>query len=134
MTKVRVGLLTCALGLVPSLALAQQAVVTSPGSVYTTDASGTIGTSNTFQSVFPAAGNAAPRKGCLLVNVSTSRQWVYFGSLVNAATPSSVPMEPAGVVGALGGNVSCATGAGGTLQDQISISGTAGANYVAKQQ
>ena len=120
---------------------AQQAVVTQPGAALSVDASGTIAVTNTFQQIWPNTSNtpgnggtSGQRKGCLIANTSTDRQWVYFGPLASATKASAIPLEPASSVSALGGYVSCATGSGSTLQDQVSITGTANDTFVAKQQ
>lgn len=120
---------------------AQETVVTQPGAALSGDASGTIAVTNTFQQVWGNTvntsgngGTSGQRKGCLIINTSTNRQWVYFGPLAFATKASAIPLEPATAINALGGYVSCATGSGSTLQDQISITGTANDTFVAKQQ
>lgn len=110
-----------------SPALAQSPVVTNPGQVGSVNASSTITTTNTFQSVFAQATGAVRRNGCTLQNNGSNNQWVFFGALASATTPKSVKMAP-------GTNVLCANGAGGTLQDQVSITGTAGEEFFANRQ
>ena len=123
----------------PLPALAQQPVVTSPGQVTPTVAATlTIGTGGgTFQSVFAAAGNATspaskPRQGCLIEDVGSHNQWVFFGPIANATEAKSVLIVPVGSAGPNG--VSCATSAGGVLQDQISITGTSADTFFASVQ
>lgn len=134
--------LVVGLGLLLTLASgasAQQTgqVTTSPSTSFSADASSTIAVTNTFQLVWsqPNGGTRPWRKGCLLINNSTNRQWVFFG--LSTATPTkaaAIPLEPALATNALGGNVSCATQTGAVLQDQVWITGTAGDTFVAKQQ
>lgn len=146
--KLRVGLLLSGL-LLAGPALGQQAVVTQPGQANSGEASSTITATNVFQQVWAAANNpssagtSGARAGCLLLNNSTDRQWVYFQG-PGMATPTSgtaaaikaesIPLEPASATNAQGGFVSCSTGTGQTLQDRVWIAGTMGDTYVAKQQ
>lgn len=121
--------------LLPTPVLAQSTaspVQTQAQPLLTGDASGTITTTNSFQQIWPQASLQQPRRGCLVVNNSTDRQWVFFGPTPTKAT--AIPLEPATATSALGGWVSCASGAGGALQDQVWITGTSGDTFVAKQQ
>ncbi len=111
---------------------AQAPVVTQPQGVTSFDASSTIATTDTFQLVWDVPAQGRKRMGCLVLNNSTHRQWVYFGTTPTKGT--SVPMEPATVDNGLGGYVSCSAGGGVVLQDQVWITGTTGDSYVAKQQ
>jgi hypothetical protein len=132
--------------MVSPLAAQQQGatVVTSPSIANSGDASGTITATGTFQLIWAAVPSNQKRAGCLVLNNAVNRQWVYFQgpgmttpTAGNAATikAASVPLEPASVVNAQGGFVSCSiTGAGATLQDAVWITGTAADTYVAKQQ
>lgn len=116
--------------------MAQAPVLTQPQPVTTTDASSTIAATNTFQQVFAAStlSVGSPRRsGCLIINNSTNRQWVFFGAIASADKAKSVPLEPASATNALGGSVSCQS-AGIVLQDQVSITGTMGDTFVAKSQ
>lgn len=145
--KIAAGILLLGLA-IGQKALGQQAVVTQPGAANSGDASGTIVATNVFQLVWagqgPANGGNYQRRGCLVLNnSSTNRQWVYFQgpgmttpTAANAATikAASVPLEAAPAANGMGGYVSCATGAGQTLQDAVWIAGTIGDTYVAKQQ
>lgn len=128
--RVLVALLLLTVG-----AEAQQAVTTSPVQVYSGDASSTIGVTDTFQTVWSAITTGSSRRGCLLLNNSTHRQWVFFGA--DSSTPTkakAIPLEAATAANAQGGYVSCATSAGGVLNDHVWITGTAGDTFVAKQQ
>lgn len=114
------------------MALAQQAVVISPSVANSGDASGSITATNVFQQVWAQVSSSQRRAGCLIINNSTDRQWVYFGAVPTKAT--SIPLEAAAATNGLGGFVSCATGGGGILQDQVWITGTINDTFVAKQQ
>lgn len=130
-------------------ALGQQAVVTQPGQGNSGEGSGTIASSSLFQQIWPSArnpsssGTSGSRAGCLVLNNSTDRQWVYFQGPGMAAPTAgnfatlkaeSVPLEPATATNAMGGYVICATSTGLALQDAVWIAGTLGDTYVAKQQ
>lgn len=112
--------------------IAQQAVVTTGSSASSGDASGTIASTNVWQQVWPQASAGQPRHGCLVLNNDTTRAWVYFGASPSKA--AAVPLEPATATNAAGGWVSCATGTGATLQDQVWVTGTSGSQFIAKQQ
>lgn len=145
--KLLAGLLLAGLTVGPK-AWAQAPVVTQPGAANSGDASGTLAATNVFQLVWagqgPSNGGNFQRRGCLVLNNSaTNRQWVYFQgpgmttpTAGNAATikAASIPLEAAPAANGQGGYVSCATGAGQTLQDAVWIAGTIGDSYVAKQQ
>jgi|HubBroStandDraft_3_1064219.scaffolds.fasta_scaffold02312_6 hypothetical protein len=116
------------------LAHAQAPVVTQPYTGITTqNGSSTIGTGgSTFQSVFAASGAQANpatlklRAACTLQNNGTHNMQVFFGPLASATTTNSVVLTA-------GQSVSCNVG-GVTLQDQVSITGTAGDAFYAAQQ
>lgn len=113
-------------GLGLNYALAQSPVQTQPYPVTVSGrANGTITVTSTFQAIF--AASPSRRAGCFVQNLDTSDMFVYFGTITNASTPTSVKLG-AGVA------VSCATEAGGVLQDAISITGTAGQRYMGQQQ
>ena len=95
-----------------------------PAAVTSTNLSGTVASSNVFQSIQVAT---ATRNGCLIVNSAATEQWVFFGPIGSATEATSVPLQP-------GQYVSCATGSGGVLTDQVSITGTASAAFVANFQ
>jgi hypothetical protein len=118
----------------PALAQVGTPVTTNPAAVLSNNGSGTITATNVFQSVYAATSVAAPRKGCLVMNTSTDRQWVYFGPIASATKATAIPLEPASATNAAGGSLNCATAAGGALQDQISITGTISDTFVAMQQ
>lgn len=119
-------------------------VATQPSVGNSGEGSGTIAVTNTWQQVWPAQiGSSPARRGCLVLNNSTDRQWVYFQgpgmampAAGNASTikAASVPLEPASATNALGGWVTCNAGTGSVLQDSVWITGTMGDTYVAKQQ
>jgi len=126
------------LTLLPLCALAQQPVVTMPMAVTSTNASGTITVTNTFQQIWPATsgstgGGAGVRRGCIVVNTGTHVQYVFFGS-GTATTATSIPLNPASVAGQLGGYVTCGSVGGTVAQDQVQITGTAGDTFTAMQE
>jgi hypothetical protein len=115
-------------------ASAQQPVVTSPSRVASVNASGTIAVTNTFQQIFASALLLAqPRQGCLIQNGGASTMWVFFGPIASATKAASFQLVPPGV-GVQGGAIGCATGGGGVLQDQVSITGTATEAFTAARQ
>lgn len=146
---VALSLLAAALGgyLGRAPAQAQQGttpVQTLPSPAQSGEGSGTLAGSNQFQLVFAAGVSGGPqRRGCVVQNTSSHEQWVYFqgpGMLAptngNSATleASAFPLDPPSGSGKAGSWVSCATGAGGALQDSVWIAGTSGDSFVAKQQ
>lgn len=90
-----------------------------------TQTGSTITTHLTFQSVLAASTS---RKGCLFVNTSADKMWVYFGTTGSATTSNSVPL-PAGQ------SVSCIAGAV-VLGDNIAATSnvTDGATFVVVSQ
>lgn len=134
-----------ALGALAGIAAAQSPTQPSPAPVTSVDGSSTIASTNTFQSVFAAQGpgagsfntttgavtTGALRRGCLIINTSNSVQYVFFGAIASATTPKSVPLNAASADGSTGGSVSCERNDIGTLQDQVSITGTAGETFFA---
>ena len=86
--------------------------------------SGTITTTNTFQSV-QAQNNG--RFGCTLQNGGTHTMYVYFGSCANATTGASAQLFP-------GQPVRCLVGNGYVLRDQVCITGTSGDAFFANFQ
>lgn len=126
-------LLAGALLLSPLPAAAQSnppPVVTWGKVLNNTDASGSVSSTNTFQQVF--AGVA--RQGCRIVNTGTHVEYVFPGALAGATTPTAFPLNAAAGAGQAGGAFDCSTPSGGVYQDQISITGTSGDTFVAKQQ
>lgn len=118
-----------ALGLL-SFISAAYAVSTTPGPVTSTNVSGTIAVTNTFQSIIPANTNT---KGCLVQNNGANTMWVYFGTIGGATKPKAFQLRPPGT-GIQGGWVSCATGGGSIITDQVSITGTATDAFTAAYQ
>lgn len=130
-------------------ALAQQSVVTTPQASNSGNSSSTIASSTQFQQIWASqanpssGGTSGHRNGCLVMNLSTDRQWVYFQG-PGMATPTSgntstikdlaVPLEPAPATNGAGGYVLCATSAGGALQDAVWILGTSGDKFYANRQ
>lgn len=134
---VRLGMavLAAVWGFGPTLALGASAsgpVTTWAAPVLSGHGDGSVTTTDTFQQIWAATSVAQPRVGCLVLNNSTHRQWVYFGTSPTKAT--AIPLEPASAANAQGGGVNCVTGAGGALQDQVWITGTSGDTFVALQQ
>lgn len=92
-----------------------------------TNLSGTIAVSNTFQSI--QASNST-RQGCLIQNQSTTDQmWVFFGPIANATKGKSFILDSTH-----GLQIGCPTGANGVLSDQVSITGTSSDAYTANFQ
>lgn len=108
--------------------------------VATVDGSGTIAASGVFQQVFAAASQSSAfpslkvRSGCLVVNTSASVMYVFFGPIANATTPTGIPLNPATSAGLRGGSATCVEGTVGVVQEQVSVSGTAGSTFTAKQE
>lgn len=137
-----------ALLLLASTAQAQQAVVTSPNWNNSGNNSSSIADGSQFQQVWasqanPTSNGGGHRQGCLVINVSTHRQWVYFqppgGTTPTAGNTATIkdlaiPLEAATAANAQGGYVSCATGAGGALQDTVWILGTTADKFFAARQ
>ena len=124
-----VGLTCFALVLTIALAAsvwAQQPVLTQPYPTTSTNASGTVATTNTFQAVFAAPTTSRGRAGCLIQNLSSASIFVFFGTLASATTPTSVQLGQRETV-------SCNLG-GTTLQDAISVTGAANIQFFAIQQ
>ena len=125
---------------IAGIAVAQQIVTPQPFPTrMATAGSGSVATTNTFQSIFASVTRDADnpnalRRGCLIINVSTNVQYVFFGPITNATTVQSVPLNPATVAGRAGGSVTCAAVGGGVNQDQISITGTAPNQFIALQE
>jgi len=122
----RIGLVAFMLLGMLSYGWAQSPVITQPYSVQTTNASGTIAATNTFQSIWTQSSNTRGRAGCTVQNNGTNSMYVYFGPIASATTGASVKL-------AAGQSVSCNNG-GITLKDQVSITGTSGEAFYAAQQ
>lgn len=115
---------------------AQQAVLTQPYTgVVTTNASSTVAVTNTFQSVFVGVGQAATattpqanqrRNACTIQNTGTNPMYVYFGALADATIAKSIKLTA--------GNAATCNNNGITVQEQVSITGTATETFYAAQQ
>lgn len=109
-----------------SLSLAQNPVTTLPYGVTISNASGTINSTNTFQSVLPASSNTTGRTDCLIQNIAASNMFIYFGSPTLATTTNSLTL-------ASGATFRCNNG-GVVIKNQISITGTSGQRFFAVQE
>lgn len=105
---------------------AQTPVVTQPYNVTSYNASGSIGTTNTFQSIFAQNTTNRGRAGCTIQNNGTHNMLVFAGPLANATSTNSTTITP-------GQPYYCNIG-GIVLQDQISITGTQNDTFFAAQQ
>lgn len=116
-------------------ALAQQ-VTTNPLPVYTANSSSTISVTATFQVVFANVANPTQsmRRGCTIQNNGTGTMWVYVHQQAagTATKAASFQIFPPGTPGP--NTFNCITGAGGVLQDQIDITGTAADTFAATEQ
>ncbi len=91
--------------------------------VTSTSGSSTVTTGGTFQSALASNAN---RKGCLIQNPATATEnlLVFFGATGSATTATSFSL-PAGAA------ISCATGAGFVLTDNVAVTGaTTGHAYI----
>lgn len=102
-------------------ALAQQAVVTSPASRVTTNASSTIAVTDTFQQIWATQTN---RVNCGIQNNSTGTMWVWTGPA------GGTPTKATSVVLAPGTYLNCAT-SGVVVASAVWITGTAGGEFYA---
>jgi hypothetical protein len=89
-----------------------------------TNLSGTITTTNTFQSI---QGQNNGRNGCLIINGGTHPMYPYFGPLTSATTATAAPLP-------VGQGISCAINGNLVVQDAISITGTSGDLFFANFQ
>jgi hypothetical protein len=91
-----------------------------------TNLSGTIAVTNTFQQI---QGQANGRQGCTIQNVtSADSQWVYFGTCTSASKGASVLLAP-------GQSVNCnLPGSNLVLSDPVCITGTSGDSFFANFQ
>ena len=129
--------LTVVCGLLAGTVQAQgigQPVQTLPSPVATVDGSGSIALTGTFQSIWAQASPLGSRNGCLVVNEGTHVMYLFFGQLTSASTAASLPLNPATTAGQAGGSGTCATNAGGAIQDQVSVEGTQGDQFAAKRE
>jgi len=92
-----------------------------------TNLSGTIAVTNTFQSI---QVSTAGRNGCLIQNQSTTDpMWVYFGAIAGATKAKSFELDTSH-----GLAISCSVGGLGVLTDQVSITGTGTDGFTANFQ
>lgn len=92
-----------------------------------TNLSGTISVTNTFQSI---QVSTAGRNGCLIQNQSTTDQmWVYFGAIAGATKAKSFVLD-----NNHGLAISCSVGGLGVLTDQVAITGTSTDGFTANFQ
>lgn len=89
-----------------------------------TNLSGTIATTNTFQSI---QVSTAGRKGCAVQNNGSHNMDVFFGAIGSATTGNSFVLSP-------GQGITCAVGGLAVLTDQVSVTGTSGDAYAANFQ
>lgn len=108
------------------MASGPQPVVTQPYGVITHNDSGTIASTNVFQSIWQFSPNSRGRAGCTVQNTGTNTQFVFIGPIASALTAKSVKLTA-------GQSFFCNAG-GIVAQDQISITGTAGDTFYAGQQ
>lgn len=111
--------------IVLSSAAAQSPVITQPYPVTTLNSSSTVAVTNTFQSIWAAAVAPRRRAACLVQNTGTNAMYVFFGPVADATTPTSIKLTA-------GQFATCNVG-GAALQDQVSITGTAGETFYAGQ-
>lgn len=103
-----------------------QPVITTPSPLRSTVYSSSVAVTNTFQSLQVATLGGGPyRLGCLIQNKGANSMWVFFGPIASATKNLSYIL----VTGAP--PISCATLTGGVLQDQVSVTGTAGDLFAA---
>jgi predicted S18 family serine protease len=112
-----------ALALLSFLSTPMSAQVT-PWTRPSTNASSTITTTNTFQSIWAAYSG---RSGCTIQNNGTHTMYVSFGPIANATTANSAQVAP-------GNSIYCAGQFGVVLRDQVSITGTSGDAFYANGQ
>lgn len=103
-----------------------QPVITRPYNATTNNASSTIASTNTFQSIWAADTTTVGRTSCTIQNNGTHTMYVFFGPIASATTSNSVQLQAGQVV-------YCSIN-GVILRDQVSITGTSGdAFYAARQ-
>lgn len=89
-----------------------------------TNLSGTIASSGTFQQI---QGQTNNRNGCTIQNTGSHTQYVFFGPIANATTPVAVELSPSQ-------SVNCSVASNIVLKDAVSISGTSGDTFFANFQ
>lgn len=97
----------------------------APAGATSAQTGSTVATHLTFQSALAAS---SARKGCLITNTSSDKEWVFFGATGSATTSNSLPLVA-------GQSLSCNTGAI-VLTDNVAITSnvTDGAAFVAISQ
>ena len=96
-----------------------------PATTSSTNLSGSIAVTNTFQSIQAQKNN---RLGCTVQNLGANAMYVYFGSIAGAATTASAKLNA-------GQSVNCTlAGINYVLRDQVSITGTSGDAFFANFQ
>lgn len=109
-----------------SFAYAQSPVTTQPyATTSISNASATIGVTNTFQTVLPDATSTTGRVDCLIQNLSARSMFLSF-----EATPT---LTTNALTLAAGTTFRCAN-SGVVIRNKISITGTAADNYFAIQE
>lgn len=104
-----------------------QPVATQPVQGGSVNASGTIATTGTFQSVIATAiGSGRSRQGCLVQNIGSNTMFVFFGPIASATTPTGFQLTS-------GSSINCTVGVS-IASDQVSIAGTSGDRFVASWQ
>jgi hypothetical protein len=98
------------------------AAPTSPSFPTSQNASGTITTTNTFQSIWPVQSRAF----CEIQNNGTHVMYVFFGPIVSATLATAKQVAAAA-------SISCNSGLA-VLYDQVSITGTSGDVFYANEQ
>lgn len=114
---------------VAGVAIAQSAFQTLPSPVNgATNASGTVTSTNVFQSVFadvPLVAGKQGRTWCLVQNVDSNTAYLFVGAIASATVTAAF---------AIGPNQYWECNRGGvTIQDQISITGVTGQRFIAFQ-
>jgi len=117
------AILVAALLIAPLAAQAQQYVRTTPASTTTTDASGTISATNTFQKVL---SSNVTRSGCTIQNNGSHNMFVTENrGLSGSSLTNSTILAPGGIY-------HCEVG-GMVLTGEIDITGTAADAFYATQ-
>jgi len=111
-----------------ALAAGGAPVDTYPQGRASVNASSTIASTNTFQSVFAAVtgGTAEARMSCTIQNNGTHNMYVFAGPIASATTSNSIVVIPGAIF-------YCYTGVG-VITDQISVTGTSGDAFYAAYQ
>lgn len=106
-------------------ASAQSPMTPGPFPTTTNNASGAIGVTNTFQSIWAAATEPRTRAGCTVQNTGTNPMYVYVGAIADATVAKSYKLTTGLIFTCNVGNT--------VAQDQISITGTATETFYAAQ-